>query len=64
MLDEFVPGQFDISSFKAISYGGAPGYWNNPEASAEALRGGWLHTGDIGMFDDEGDLSLLDRARI
>ena len=40
-----------------------PGYWNNPEASAEALRGGWLHTGDIGMFDDRGFLFLLDRAK-
>jgi long-chain acyl-CoA synthetase len=37
------------------------GYWRNPEATERALRGGWLHTGDIGRFDEHGQLFLLDR---
>ncbi|MGC2856656.1 AMP-binding protein [Novispirillum sp. DQ9] len=39
------------------------GYWNNPAATAEALRGGWLWTGDIGAFDDDGFLTLSDRSK-
>jgi long-chain acyl-CoA synthetase len=39
------------------------GYWNDPEATATTLRGGWLHTGDIGVFDEDGFLTLLDRAK-
>ena len=39
------------------------GYWKNPEATEEALRGGWLHTGDMGCFDEAGFLTLKDRSK-
>ena len=39
------------------------GYWDNPDASAEALAGGWFHTGDGGHIDDENYLSISDRKK-
>ena len=39
------------------------GYWNNPDASAEALEGGWFHTGDGGTIDDGGYLTISDRKK-
>ncbi|MEE2996928.1 MAG: AMP-binding protein [Pseudomonadota bacterium] len=39
------------------------GYWDNPDASAETLRGGWLHTGDLGSLDADGFLTLRDRSK-
>ena len=38
-------------------------YWNRPDASAEALKGGWLHSGDIAIKDDEGFIFIQDRKK-
>jgi fatty-acyl-CoA synthase len=40
-----------------------PGYWNKPDASAEALKGGWFHTGDLAYKDEEGYVYIVDRKK-
>jgi len=39
------------------------GYWNDSDATARTLRGGWLHTGDVGCFDEDGFVTLKDRSK-
>lgn len=59
--NEAAPGQ--LGEVIARSDCVMAGYWNDPEASASALRQGWLHTGDLGSMDERGFLTLTDRAK-
>lgn len=46
-----------LSSPEAFS-----GYWNRPDATAKAIHGGWYYTGDVGYWDDDGDLWVYGRV--
>lgn len=53
-----VPGEVVIRGPKVT-----PGYWGDPELTARAWRNGWFHTGDVGVVDEDGFLSITDRLK-
>jgi len=53
----------EAGEITACSPGVMQGYWHAPEATAEAIQNGWLHTGDIGYQDAEGYLFIVDRKK-
>jgi acyl-CoA synthetase (AMP-forming)/AMP-acid ligase II len=58
---ELAPGEVGEVMVRGASV--MQGYWRRPDATAEALRGGWLHTGDLGRLTEDGMLYLLDRTK-
>ncbi|MBW8814212.1 MAG: acyl--CoA ligase [Caulobacterales bacterium] len=52
----------DIGEWAGV-YAPMLGYWGRPEETAEALRAGWLHTGDVGVLNAEGDIFIRDRLK-
>jgi long-chain acyl-CoA synthetase len=53
----------EVGEICARSPGVMSGYWHSPETTAEALRDGWLHSGDLGYRDHEGYLFIVDRKK-
>src|SRR5260370_3768431 len=57
------PGREHVGEILIRGHNVMKGYLKRPEATAETLRGGWLHTGDLGYMDEDGFYYIVDRAK-
>ncbi|MEH6583798.1 MAG: long-chain fatty acid--CoA ligase [Halioglobus sp.] len=60
---EVKPGSGEVGELILAGQHMMLGYWNKPEATAEALRDGWLHTGDLCTVDEDGFITICDRMK-
>ncbi len=60
--DDEVP-QGEVGEIVIRGYNVMKGYWRRPEATAETIRDGWLHTGDMGYVDEDGYFFIVDRKK-
>lgn len=61
-MDEDVP-QGELGEILIKGHNIMKGYYGRPEATAETMRGGWFHSGDIGRFDEDGYVYIVDRVK-
>jgi acyl-CoA synthetase (AMP-forming)/AMP-acid ligase II len=61
--DEVTPGSGEIGELILAGQHIMLGYWNKPEATAEALKDGWLYTGDLCTVDKDGFITICDRKK-
>jgi long-chain acyl-CoA synthetase len=59
--EELAPGE--VGEIVIRGHNIMKGYWRNPEATAEAMRGGWFHSGDLGRIDEDGYFYIVDRKK-